>query len=505
MKSISMLPNEHWYGGLVVTGEIQPFHSESVYRMDMTINPSPNQSMPLFVSDMGRYIWRDTGFCADFNKGVITVDADDIQLSEGHESLKGAYLAAMKEHFPVHKITLDPLLFSRPQYNSWIELTYFQSQDKIMEYANSILEHGFKPGVLMIDDGWTNFYGDWQFAVDKFPNPEDMLRKLKEMGFSVMVWVCPFITPDTLTYREARDKGLLIQTADGRPYICDWWNGFSAVLDFSNPEAVEWFDAQLQKLVKMGVDGFKFDAGDSYFYAGNLKTHGNVNADEQCRLWAEFGERYELNEYRASFGAGGYSLMQRLCDKLHSWGDNGLATLLPHTLVQGVMGYAFSCPDMIGGGSFTQFWEAVDSGLDQELFCRHSETACMLPAMQFSASPWRVLDEKHYNLVKKSVAVRDKYIDTIVAEVDAARISGEPIVRYMEYAFPHQGMSRIIDQFMLGDKLLVAPIMEKGCTSRKITIPAGSWRMGDETINSTGETFTLTPPEGEPIVLERCN
>lgn len=99
----------------------------------------------------------------------------------------------------------------------------------------------------------------------------------------------------------------------------------------------------------MGVDGFKFDAGDSMYYRDDNVTFGRVTPDEQSRLWAEFGEQYPYNEYRASFRAGGYALLQRLCDKDHSWGENGIASLIPDTLLQGITGHAYGCPDMIAG------------------------------------------------------------------------------------------------------------------------------------------------------------
>src|SRR5699024_5878510 len=100
---------------------------------------------------------------------------------------------------------------------------------------------------------------------------------------------------------EARDQGILIRTPEGEPYIAKWWNGYSAVLDFSNPKAVQWLKCQLDALTDMGVDGFKFDAGDSMYYRDDNVTFGRVTPDEQSRLWAEFGEQYPYNEYRASF------------------------------------------------------------------------------------------------------------------------------------------------------------------------------------------------------------
>lgn len=497
---IEMLSDEYWYGGFVTTGEDQPYSKETTAEIDLTVNNTPNQGMPLFLSTHGRYLWRDTGYNISFSKGIITVP-DDVILNEGFKTLRGAYIDAKENHFKPHEIKLDDILFSKPQYNSWIELVYDQNEADILKYAQDIINHGFEPGVLMIDDGWSNSYGDWTFGAGNFPNPEEMLDKLNKMGFKVMLWVCPFITSDTGVFRETRDMDLLIKLPDGKPYICEWWNGYSAVLDFSNPQAVKYFDEKLQKLLDIGVGGFKLDAGDAYFYNSDIISYGNASPNEHSRLWAEFGERYSLNEYRASFKAAGMSLMQRLGDKAHSWDNNGLKTLMPHTLTLGITGHPFSCPDMIGGGEFTTFLNAYEHGLDEELFCRHSEVACMLPAMQFSAAPWRVLSKESYEMIKISVGVRERYIDKIMEAVRYAKLTGEPIVRYMEYVFPHCGFADVTNQFMVGDSLLIAPIVQKGATSRTVAVPKGKWIYLDRKLVSSGELITITPPKGEPIVL----
>lgn len=126
-------------------------------------------------------------------------------------------------------------------------------------------------------------------------------------------------------------------------------------MDMSNPKAVEWLKAQLDSLVELGVDGFKFDAGDSFHYLGNIKTYGNTTPNEQSHLWEQFGKQYEYNEYRVTFGAGGDPILQRLCDKQHVWGTEGIGGLIPDALLQGITGHPFSCPDMIGGGEYMNF------------------------------------------------------------------------------------------------------------------------------------------------------
>ncbi|MCR4694476.1 MAG: glycoside hydrolase family 31 protein [Pseudobutyrivibrio sp.] len=502
---INILENEYWYGGCVKYGTKMPFSRETAFTVDTTLNPTPNQAMPFLVSSKGRYIWRDTGFRAEFMRGWILVP-DDCQVWSEGKNLKDAYLAACAKHFSFDGRIPAIELFDKPIYNTWIELTFYQSQKAVENYAEKILASGLPAGVLMIDDGWSEYYGDWRFHSGKFPEPEKMIKKLHDAGFKVMVWLGPFITADTVAFRYARNHDLLIKNPDGSPYIVDWWNGYSAVYDMSNPEAVAHFRGQLDALMEMGVDGFKFDGGDSTHYDRENVTYANTSANEQAKLWGVFGEEYPFNEFRVTFDEGGAPLLQRLCDKDHSWEVDGLGGIVPDTLAQGITGHPFACPDMIGGGEYLNFQHAMESKLDEELFVRHCQTAALMPSMQFSAAPYRVLGKEAFDKVLAAVKLREKYEDYIVGLVKEAGKTGEPVARYMTYEFPDENCEEIVDQFMLGKELLVAPILTKSAKGRKVYLPKGKWSRqymtdGKESIlESSGEDFEVME-EAEPLIV----
>ena len=500
--NINFLENEYWYGMCVKYGVKIPFSNKTKDIIDCRINKTPNQAMPLLLSSKGRILWNKNGFEAEFDCGVIRV-TEDVILENAGENLKSAYKYANEKIFPFEDKIPAIELFEKVVYNSWIELTFFQNQKDILEYAEKIIKSGMPNGVLMIDDGWSEYYGDWRFHSGKFPNPKDMIKKLNDLGFKIMLWVCPFITCDSVKYREAVKKDILIKNGDGEIRIVKWWNGYSALLDFTNPEAKKWLKEQLVELQNMGIDGFKFDAGDSIFYSESDVTYKKVEPNEQSRLWAEFGKEFAFNEYRVTFNAGGYPLMQRLCDKPHSWGEDGVASLIPDTLLQGITGHPYGSPDMIGGGEYLNFIDMDDSKLDQELFVRHSEIACLLPVMQFSAAPFRVLSKENFQSILKSIKIREKYIGYILKLINEKGKIKEPIVRYMSYEFPDEGIEKITDQFMLGDKYLVAPIFKKGKKGRNVYIPKGVWESDNIIIESFDENKYFECEKGIPIVLEK--
>lgn len=498
---VKLLEHEYWYGSCVKYGVKMPLHEESDCELDFTSNETPNQAMPFLVSSKGRYLWRSTGFKIKFEHGRMEFP-DDVILKDGYSNMRGAYLAAMQEHFPFHKVSPAIELFQKIIYNTWIELTFYQNQKDILEYAQDIIRHGMPAGVLMIDDGWSEAYGDWRFHSGKFTDAKSMIQILHQMGFHVMLWICPFVSADTVAYRQAVSENILVKTPEGEPYITKWWNGYSAVLDMSNPQAQEWLNMQLRELQSMGIDGFKFDAGDSIYYRADNITYSNVTPDEQSKLWAKFGEQFEYNEYRVTFGAGGYGLLQRLCDKDHSWDDNGVASLIPDALLQGITGHPFSCPDMVGGGEYLNFQEVAASKLDQELFIRHCEIACLMPAIQFSKAPFRILNHDNYNAILRSLKVREQYLDVILELIKEASLTGEPVIRYMSYVFPEEPVEKITDQFMLGNKLLVAPIYQKESTGRELFLPKGTWKYENQTLQSKGLTIYMNSILGVPIVFE---
>ncbi|WP_197274740.1 glycoside hydrolase family 31 protein [Halolactibacillus sp. JCM 19043] len=353
---MSMEPNEYWYGGYVHDGIKQPISARDDYTCDSRLNTSPNQLMPLFLSTKGRVMYQKEGFVVRFNKGTIELP-DTVEVITGQKDLRGAYVYAMQHFFPFQSITLAEELFTQPVYNTWIELTFNQNQKDVLRYADGLLSSGLPAGVLMIDDGWSDYYGKWSFNQGKFPDAKRMIQTLNAKGFHVMLWICPYITPDTVEYRYLKDHDLLVKNPDETIFITEWWNGHSAVLDLTNPKTRHWLDQQLQQLKDLGVAGFKFDGGDSLYYREDNVTYRPVTPDEHSLLWAEFGSRFAFNEFRVTTHAGGLSLMQRLCDKDHDWGDTGIASLMPNSLLQGITGHPFCSPDMIGGGEYLNFLE----------------------------------------------------------------------------------------------------------------------------------------------------
>lgn len=494
-STIMLRPGERWWGGAVNEGHKMPFGTTR-YALDLYGTSVGNQCSPLLLSNQGRYVWCEKPFRFEFSGETLNVTHpyEPITLYENGKTLADAYRAAAARHFPPAGEMPDPVLFSRPQFNTWIELVYNQNQADILKYGHAVVDNGFPPGVLMIDDNWQRYYGNFEFKAERFPDAKAMVDELHQLGFKVMLWVCPFVSPDSAEFRKLKDEGLFLQERIGtrtRPQMIEWWNGFSAVLDFSNPAAVRWFDEQLSGLQKRyGIDGFKFDAGDTEYYPDSAVTHQQLLPNEHTELFGKIGVRYPLNEFRAMWKMGGQPLAERLRDKEHNWED--LQKLIPHTFIESLIGNSFTCPDLIGGGEYGSFLNLAS--YDQDLVVRSAQCQALMPMMQFSAAPWRVLDKPRLQAVKKVVETRQKFVPYILELAEKAARTGEPIVAPLEYHYPHQGYVEIKDQFMLGDRIIVAPVVEKNQPQKRVTLPPGKWKSDRGEIYDGGKVITVKTP-----------
>lgn len=487
---------ELWWGGAAEDGLLMPF-GERPFARDLgrpehhgTAEGSPsNQSSPLLISTHGRVIWSDRPFAFAFQGGLLRVSGREILVCRCGGTLREAYRSAAHRFFPPSGRAPARELFSGPQYNTWIELPYMPAQEDVVRFAGDLLAAGMPPGVLIIDDSWSPAYGTWRFDRARFPDPSAMSRQLHDWGFSVMLWIVPFVSPDSATFRELESQGLLIRKRSGETAIRRWWNGFSALLDLTNPAATAWTTKQLDTLMtETGVDGFKFDAGDVRDYRADDIMARTAEPVDLCEAWARVGLRYPFNEYRASWRMGGQPLGQRLQDKPPRWGPAGIESLLPEMLAQGMLGYPFSCPDMIGGGEIGAMSE--QGATDQEFFVRYAQIAALSPMMQFSVAPSRVLDNVHLAAVREALAIRATVLPLILRLVDEAARTGEPVVRPMAYHASE--LEDVTDQFFLGRDLIVAPVMTKGATERAVALPAGRWR-GDDGAVVVGPTTVRVP------------
>jgi alpha-glucosidase (family GH31 glycosyl hydrolase) len=383
---LQLYDNETWWGGAIVDSYAMPYGNTFIGDLG---DLRGNQGMPLLISNHGRWIWCDQPFKFCFADRKLSIEAFDptavIQLHSGYGLLPETVQHMAQTHFPLSGALPDPLLFSAPQYNTWIEMLYFASQARVLDYAAQILAHDFPPGVLIIDTLWHEDYGNWRFHSGRFPEPQVMVKQLHELGFKVMLWVSFFVSPDSLIFRFLRERGYLLCDVTGKPCIVEWWDGYSAIINIADPAARTWYTNTLDGLVhELGIDGFKFDGGNTRLFA------------------------------------------------------------------------------------------AADT--------------------QLSAAPWRLLDAQQLAACRAAAHLHVACAPEILALAEHAACTGEPILRPLAYGFPTGGYEQIRDQFLLGNDLLVAPVLEQRAIKRQIVVPPGQWVGDDDTLLEGPTTVWVDAP-----------
>ena len=511
------LDGECWWGGSSIRGTQYPLTDKSFLEENFHIM-ADNQTMPFYLSDRGRYIWSEHPFKVKVENGCFEFEGEDINIYNGGSSLKEAYLTAMQKHFPFNQKRLPREFFKTAQYCTWMEYTYHPTQEKVLQYAKDIVGNGLEPGILIIDEGWHGRYGDWEFDFYKFPDPKKMVDELHQMGFKVMLWVVPAVCPDGLNFVsctckkldfEGKHQDLFVRNAKGDVALFHWWNGYSAMLDMRKAEDRKFFADQLNHLMNTyGVDGFKFDGGSIDMYTASNIINGEPREDHDAAAmniaWNNFGTSYEYHEFKDTFKGGGKNAIQRIRDRGHRWDFDGINTLIPCMITQGLLGTPFICPDMIGGGEW-DYAVRPNFKIDEELFVRMAQASALAPMMQFSWAPWRVLSEENYQCIVDAAQLHKKISDRIIEVISKSEISGEPVVRNLEYVDPHQGYQFVSDEFLIGEDLLVAPVVTPNTYERAVVFPLGMWKDEDGNLYEGRSEYILKSPINKLLYFTRVH
>ena len=153
---LKMLDGEFWWAGLSSKGYETPYDASTKVAHDLYGDNKGNQAQPLLLSSKGRYVWSEQPIKYVFDEGTITVTTREGKIESGSQgtNLADVFGYVSKTYFPSNGKIPDELLFTHPQYNTWIELMYDQNEEDILAYAQAIIDNGYPPGVLMIDDNW---------------------------------------------------------------------------------------------------------------------------------------------------------------------------------------------------------------------------------------------------------------------------------------------------------------------------------------------------------------
>ena len=502
---IEPLDGECWWGAVVNKGYAQPyvnFGGGDNYYLDdkkpagpTTDTPFDLASMsvkgvttPLLLSNKGRYVWSDRPYAFRFRDGVleITSSFEKVEPVMAGKTLKEAHADACARHFPFDGREPAELMFTLPQFNNWIETVVLGiNQENAETFVDKLHESGFPCGVVMIDGGWQRYHGCRDFNPDTFPDPTRLFDKIHEYGYKGVLWIAYFLSadsrPEFVNYKPEAQNILVRSRSNPRdPALVWWWNGISVTMDLTRDDIRRKFTDELKAMAgRFHFDGYKFDGGDpEYFRGDGLFSEPWMTAADFGEAYQQVGESFPYNEYRAGYNGGGKPLVLRHYDVGHDWEQ--FRAVIPDLTLAGLLGYPYVFADMIGGGLSSSYLPGAH--FSHKMFIRSCQMQALMPMMQFSAAPWRVLTPEECEICRSLAELHVRFGPYIMEQVHHASKTGEPIMRSMEYEYPGNGYEHVTGQFMLGPKFIVAPVLNED-DSQTVYLPKGKWR------DDLGKTF----------------
>jgi myogenesis-regulating glycosidase len=474
-----------WYGG-----GFQGYRDRQTFPLNhANITPrlffaqGASQGTPIWYSTRGVAIWIRTPHDFSYSIAVPEGQKDGLLNVEmpGVSSLAYDILIAPDVREVLRRInreigfahSVPPADYLRlPIYTTWVEFKTSVSQQKVVDFAHEIRRNQLPAGAIEIDDKWEDGYGNMRFDSSKFPDPRAMNDELHRFGFRVTLWIHPFVNVGTDSFEDPAVRRFLMKDLSGSPGLIHWWQGDAAVWDLTNTAAASEFRRRLGELQKYGFDGFKFDGGDVNLVPLDMVPSQPATSTGIPDVYnKEATAHFPWSEARVGIYSQSLGIVQRLIDKNSVWGpENGLASVLPEALTASMRGFVYVMPDMVGGNQYDS------DKIDGELLVRWAQASALMPLLQFSLGPWHI-DEETTRLCREASALHLKFAPYIETLAEAVPSSGEPILRPVWYNFPmERDAENVMDEFMVGDAVLVAPVLVQGQVRRDIYLPAGEWR-----------------------------
>jgi sulfoquinovosidase len=465
--------------------------------------------------------WRLASDRPDAWQVDVAAPALDYVVAPGGMRRAAATLTARTGRQPVPpRWALGPMLDREVAYPSQTAASY---QQQVEQDLRDIARYHLPLTAYRIE-GWQFVDRAWLRGV---------IHKLRARGIHPLVYFRAFVGKDTIgtddpaQYDVATKNGYVATNAAGQPYtFVSNFNQPSALIDFTNPAAVSWWQGRIRAALALGADGFMLDFGeqtlpDMHFKDGSTgaQMHNRypIVYQQATRAAVQQFERsrprrhiffFTRAGYTGSPGTAAYENANFPGDETTDWTrSSGLASLAPDMLNRGIGG-AFGFGTDIGG--------YLDVGpykpTTKELFIRWAEWAALTPVFRLHGSvsagvhtPW-TFDQQTVAIYNRLSRLHMRARPLIMRLWKRARRTGVPIARPLYLSYPGDSRAATQDQeWMLGDDVLVAPVVQQGATSRDVYFPRGCWRDPVSRRRMTGPASrSVAAPLGRLPFFVRC-
>jgi alpha-D-xyloside xylohydrolase len=472
--SMSLSPGEKIYGFGESFTEFDKRGSKVVLWVD-DANGTQNETMykpiPFYMSSRGYgvFMHHTTPITVDVGKyyspvNTMMIGDDELDLF----FFVGDPKDILDEYTDLTGKAQMPPLWS---FGFWMSrITYFSAQDGY-DVIEKLREYEIPSDVLHFDTGWfgVDWRADYTFPEDRFPDPQGMINDFKDEGFHISLWQLPYMTPENKLYDELVENGFAIKDRKGNIPVED------AIIDFSNPGAVKWYQEKLRPLIEMGVGAIKVDFGEAAPENG-LYASGKTGFYEHNLYPLRYNKAVadltkEVNGEGFIWARSTWAGSQRY--PVHWGGDpattnTAMAATLRAGLSIGLTGFTFWSHDI--GGFVT--------ATPEDVYRRWTPFGMLTSHVRSHGNPptepWEY-GEDFMDAFRLADNMRYRLMPYIYSQAKHSSERGIPMLRALFVEYPDDPGSWLVDdQYLFGTDFLVAPLFEN-VDERAVYLPPGKW------------------------------
>lgn len=467
------------FGPLVKNGQ-----SVDVWNADGgTASEQAYKNAPFYLTNAGYGVFVD-------HPGRVSFEVASEAVARAQFSVEGQSMRYFVIYGPSPKAILRKYtaLTGRParvpdwSFGLWLSTSFTTSYDEetVTSFIDGMAERDLPLSVFHFDCFWMREFQwcDFEWDPRVFPDPEGMLRRLRERGLRVCVWINPYIGQRSPLFEEGRSHGYLLTRPGGDVWQWDKWQPGLAVVDFTNPEAREWYAGKLEALLDMGVDCFKTDFGERI--PTDVVYHDGSDPERAHNYYTYLYNRTVFDLLRKKRGEGEAVVFARSATAggqqfpVHWGGDcestfEAMGESLRGGLSLGMSGFGYWSHD-IGGFEGTPDPALFKRWIAFGMLSSHSR----LHGSHSYRVPW-LFDEESVDVLRDFTRLKMRLMPYLAGAARQASGEGVPMMRAMVVEFPGDpACTHLERQYMLGDDLLVAPVFSSdGDVS--YYVPEGVW------------------------------
>ncbi|MEO3829059.1 alpha-xylosidase [Actinomadura sp. B10D3] len=467
------------FGPLVKNGQ-----SVDVWNADGgTASEQAYKNVPFFLTNAGYGVFVD-------HPGRVSFEVASEAVARTQFSVEGQSMRYFVIYGPSPKeilrkytaLTGRPARLPEWSFGLWLSTSFTTDYDEetITSFIEGMASRDLPLSVFHFDCFWMREFQwcDFEWDPRVFPDPEGMLRRLRERGLRTCVWINPYIGQRSPLFEEGRARGYLLKRPNGDVWQWDKWQPGLAVVDFTNPEAREWYAGKLEALLDMGVDCFKTDFGERI--PTDVAYHDGSDPERAHNYYTYLYNQTVFDLLRKKRGEGDAVVFARSATAggqrfpVH-WGGDSESTFeamgesLRGGLSLGMSGFGYWSHD-IGGFEGTPDPALFKRWIAFGLLSSHSR----LHGSHSYRVPW-LFDDESVDVLRQFTHLKMRLMPYLAGAARQASGEGLPMMRAMVVEFPDDpACTHLERQYMLGDDLLVAPVFSSG-GEVAFYVPEGVW------------------------------